>query len=190
MARVDDMTKNTQAFSLLVGRLQHIFNLITTKYSIISFILQDNMSIMISSISRKRQAASTVLMSIKTLQVQRQELFLYQGGCQLRCFTSTLPKRKSDFNKTRNSNGSNDNENENMIRPYSGSLPSPGHEWCSRCHIPDKCLQKRIGYHNPCLDTPRLFGFGLCQPAWNFYKRQTYTLTFILGICIIVEGCS
>ena len=143
---------------------------------------------MISSMSRKRQALS-VLTAIKTLQTQRQELFLYREGCcQLRCFTSSLPKRQSDINNTRNNN--NNDDDENMIRPYSGSLPSPGHEWCSRCHIPDKCLQKRIGYHNPCLDTPRLFGFGICQPAWNFYKRQTYTLGFILGICIIVEGCS
>ena len=97
-------------------------------------------------------------------------------------YSSTTPKRNTSSN--------NGDAERKVIRPYSGSLPSPGYDWCTRCYIPDRKLQKRIGDHNPCLDTPRLFGFGLCRPAYNYYKRQLSTLIAILGICFAVGSMS
>lgn len=63
------------------------------------------------------------------------------------------------------------------IRPYSESLPTKGYEWCTRCQIRCKKLEKKIGHHNPCLDTPRLFGFGICNDAKQYWIRQSCKLT-------------
>ena len=97
-------------------------------------------------------------------------------------YSSTTPK----LNTTSN----NGDGNGKVIRPYSSSLPSPGYDWCTRCYIPDRKLQKRIGDHNPCLDTPRLFGFGICRPAYNYYKRQLSTLVALFGICLVLGSMS
>lgn len=70
---------------------------------------------------------------------------------------------------------------QSFVRPYSGSLPSPGYEWCPRCNIPDKRYQKKIGSANECLDRPRLFGLGICDDAKKYYRHQMYVLT-CLGI--------
>ena len=85
----------------------------------------------------------------------------------------------------------------NSLYPYSGSLPSPGHEWCTRCNIPSKALEKAIGQHNPCLDRQqqrqrptRLFWFGyywggLCAPARNYYRQQLTTMGFLTLLCFV-----
>ena len=79
-----------------------------------------------------------------------------------------------------------DNSNHrNSIHPYSDSLPSPGHEWCSRCGIRTHAFQKPKDSHNPCLDFPRLFGFGVCTAAKQYYQRQ---VTSMLLLSIFVFG--
>ncbi|VEU41776.1 unnamed protein product [Pseudo-nitzschia multistriata] len=66
----------------------------------------------------------------------------------------------------------NDRGSNSVVRPYSGSLPSPGHEWCKRCNIPDKRFQMKIGSTNKCLDRPRIFGLGICHEAKQYYRQQ------------------
>jgi hypothetical protein len=68
-------------------------------------------------------------------------------------------------------------------RPYSGSLPSPGYEWCTRCNIRCHKFQKNIGQHNACLESPRLFGLGICGAAKNYWKQQRYKMTAFAVLC-------
>jgi len=69
------------------------------------------------------------------------------------------------------------------IRPYSDSLPSPGYEWCERCQIRTHKFQKPRGYHNTCLDAPRLFGWGVCGPARQYYQQQVTHMIFLSLFC-------
>ena len=75
-------------------------------------------------------------------------------------------------------------------RPYSGSLPSPGHEWCSRCNIPSRKFQVAIGERHPCLDLPtatfRFLGLHLCAPARQYYRDQLTTMAFLVAVCFVV----
>lgn len=74
--------------------------------------------------------------------------------------------------------------------PYSGSLPSPGHEWCSRCNIPSRKFQVAIGEHHPCLDLPtatfRFLGLHLCAPARQYYRDQLTTMALLVAVCFVV----
>ena len=64
------------------------------------------------------------------------------------------------------------------IRPYSPSLPCPGYEWCNRCHIPSKSLQKPIGVPNPCWEKP-----GLCTGAHKYYRTQMASMGLLMAFC-------
>jgi hypothetical protein len=72
---------------------------------------------------------------------------------------------------------------EKHIRPYSDSLPSPGSEWCSRCQIRTHHFQKPQDQHNACLDTPRLFGLGVCASARQYYQQQVAHMVFLSLFC-------
>jgi len=75
--------------------------------------------------------------------------------------------------------------------PYSGSLPSPGYEWCRRCNIPSRQLQKAIGEHNPCCDRPaqfvtlKLLGIGICPAAWRYYQQQFATMAILTAFIFV-----
>ena len=75
------------------------------------------------------------------------------------------------------------------LYPYSGSLPSPGYEWCKRCNIPSRHLQKAIGEHNPCLDRPtatfRFLGLHICAPARQYYREQLTTMAMLMALCFV-----
>ena len=69
------------------------------------------------------------------------------------------------------------------ILPYSGSLPSPGHEWCSRCRIPSKQLQKAIHEPNPCLEIRPIW--TICQPAKKYHRQQAQTMLVLTAVCFV-----
>lgn len=76
------------------------------------------------------------------------------------------------------------------LYPYSGSLPSPGYEWCKRCNIPCRSLQKAIGEHNECLDLPPkvtfwFLGLHTCPSARKYYKEQLTTMVFLTAFCFV-----
>jgi len=65
-----------------------------------------------------------------------------------------------------------------VVRPYSGSLPSPGYEWCRRCHIPCKRLQKPVANKVTMAD-PCYSRIGdICEPARRYYRRQYAYMAF------------
>jgi hypothetical protein len=107
---------------------------------------------------------------------------------QRHCFSRTLTRTYGG-----SSSSSNSNKNNNIkepLRPYSGSLPSPGYEWCQRCNIPSKKLQKAIGQHNPCLDrrpggggAPLLE--GICPAARHYYQQQFTHMFFFTALCFV-----
>lgn len=77
------------------------------------------------------------------------------------------------------------NHRQPYIRPYSESLPTKGYEWCTRCNIRCHKFEKKIGQHNACLDSPRLFGLGICRPAKNYLVRQMFTVIALGSICFM-----
>jgi len=87
-----------------------------------------------------------------------------------------------DYTSSSNNCGSNRSDDKN-VRPYSGSLPSPGYEWCKRCNIPDKRFQIKIGATNKCLDRPRIFGLGICHKAKRYYWQQLYVMVILGSFC-------
>jgi hypothetical protein len=108
---------------------------------------------------------------------------------QRRCFSRTT-------RTCSNSNNSNDSSRLQMkepLRPYSGSLPSPGYEWCSRCNIPSRKLQKAIGQPNPCLDRRPshasrgwlFFLEGVCPAARHYYQQQITYMFFFTALCFV-----
>lgn len=72
-----------------------------------------------------------------------------------------------------------------IVRPYSDSLPSEGYEWCTRCSIRCHNLQKKIGYQNACLDSPRLFGLGICSAAKKYWQKRVYSMVALATICFV-----
>mmetsp|Transcript_4332 Transcript_4332/g.9318 ORF Transcript_4332/g.9318 Transcript_4332/m.9318 type:complete len:180 (+) Transcript_4332:302-841(+) len=78
------------------------------------------------------------------------------------------------------SSSSNSNNTTNNVRPYSGSLPCPGYEWCSKCNIPSKQLQKEIGAPNACLE---LNGAVMCSQAKQYYINQCQAMLLLMGFC-------
>ena len=99
-----------------------------------------------------------------------------------------------------------------VVRPYSASLPTPGHEWCQRCHIPLHRFQKPIGVPHSCsaidphpyrrvfrhpILVPRRprqgpFRFWgssyyhrLCPPAQQYYQQQ---VVWMMGIALVCFG--
>jgi len=84
------------------------------------------------------------------------------------------------------STGNNNNNNEKKeellhVRPYSGSLPSPGHEWCRRCSIPIKSLQKPVGRMDAWY-----YRSDLCEPARRYYHRQYAFMAFWAALVFVV----
>lgn len=88
-------------------------------------------------------------------------------------------RRVDNTNHQHNSSNSN---NPAVVRPYSGSLPSPGYEWCRRCHVPSRRLQKPVvaATHNMLADPcyRRRSTDGICEPARRYYRQQYAYMAF------------
>ena len=74
--------------------------------------------------------------------------------------------------------------------PYSNSLPSPGYEWCRKCHVPSRHLQKVIGKPDPCHQLPSLpvlgdFYWSYCEPARHYYRQQFMTMMLLALVCFV-----
>jgi hypothetical protein len=134
---------------------------------------------------------------------------------QGRCCSSRTTTRTCSSNNSNSSNSSSSSSNNSRLkmkeplRPYSGSLPSPGYEWCRRCNIPSRKLQKAIGQHNPCLDLPThthqdnntttaaprslvqklLLVVGrrrsICPAARQYYQQQVAYMAFFTALCFV-----
>lgn len=122
-----------------------------------------------------RPFQQTILLQLRRLQLRRRRL---EGQSAPRSYHSRSSNNHHDNNTT--------TTNANVIRPYSESLPSPNHEWCSRCQIRLHRFQKPIGKHNACLDAPRLFGWGICRPARNYYQNQCLHMISLSLACFLV----
>lgn len=117
-----------------------------------------------------------------------------QYSCRLLRCTQRASPALVPVMKPRNFSSSPSHPTNNHIRPYSGSLPSPGYEWCQRCHIPCRRLQKAIpvessstlntnhssGSTDACMNMP-----GICAAARQYYQRQLTNMAFLTALCFV-----
>lgn len=106
----------------------------------------------------------------------------YQNIIKNTKLSSKLPSRRT-YSATKISYHKNITTH---VKPYSQSIPSPGHNWCSRCNIRCHSFQKPINEHNACLDSPQLFGLGICDPAKQYWMRQTNAMVAMFIMCFVV----
>ena len=109
---------------------------------------------------------------------------LFPGSSQQTKGTTKSPQPQEMLN-TKFNGKSGAKKSAPILIPYSQSLPSLGHQWCSRCEIRAHAFQKPCHQagtppHDACAALP---AGTICAPAKRYFRQQR---NFMLGMAAIV----
>jgi hypothetical protein len=113
----------------------------------------------------------------------------------LSLFPGSQKKHPITVNKDINTNNntsktsSSSSKSAPVILPYSQSLPTVGHTWCSKCEIRAHAFQKPCHQIGTRYDTCAALPDGaICQSAQNYFRQQRNVMLALAAIVFVVPN--